>query len=233
MSISVILPAYKEAENLNLLLPTLKTELKALQIPYEILVIDSLFPLDATQEICQKFSVQYINRNAGNTYGDAVRTGIACAKMHTIVFMDSDGSHNPSDIKHMYTTIQEENADIIIGSRYMKGGNTHNSAILIAMSRVLNFTYSVFFQLPVQDVSNSYRMYRAEKLKSINLECEDFDIVEEILIALTTKYKNLIIKEIPVTFSKRVYGKSKRELVKFIFSYLKTMHKLLKIKRNI
>lgn len=67
-------------------------------------------------------------------------------------------------------------------------------------------------------------------IKHIPLECDNFDIVEEILIKLCLEFKNIKIKEIPIFFDKRIYGKSKIDLVKFIFSYITTIIKLLKIK---
>ncbi len=84
--------------------------------------------------------------------------------------------------------------------------------------------------MKVKDVSDSFRMYKAEQVKELQLECDNFDIVEEILIRLNLTKDNYVMKEIPILFNKRVAGESKRNLFKFILSYLSTMLKLLKIK---
>jgi dolichol-phosphate mannosyltransferase len=76
-------------------------------------------------------------------------------------------------------------------------------------------------------------MYRAKDIKGITLECDNFDIVEEILIKLRYTTDTFKVKEIPISFNKRAAGESKRDLLKFIKSYIKTIRRLLKIKNNI
>lgn len=232
MGISVILPAYQEEQNLKEILPKLKDVLEKTVKSYEILVVDTLEPLDNTYEVCQLFSAKYINRRSGNSYGDAIRTGIEDSINEWIVVMDADGSHNPSDIRKLYKEARQNQYDLVIGSRYIKGGDSHNGFILRLMSHMVNLAYRIVFRLKVKDVSNSFRLYNGKKLKSIALECQNFDVVEEILIRLKVRYPELKIKEVPIYFSKRVYGESKRDLIKFIFSYIETMIKLIKIMKN-
>ena len=229
MGISVILPAYQEEANLRTILPKLKECLK--DVESEILVVDTQKPMDRTEEICRKYGCVYLPREGGNYYGDAIRTGFANAKQEYTVVMDADGSHDPAEILRFYQEMQDGGWDLIIGSRYCKGGYTDNPWILRLMSRVLNIAYKCAFRLPVKDVSDSYRLYRTEQIKKLKLTCDNFDIVEEILILLHTYNRDIRIKELPISFNKRAEGKSKRDLVKFIFSYLKTMHRLLKRKK--
>lgn len=232
-SISVVLPAYKEADNLKKLLPKIRSVLEEICENWEILVVDAMEPTgDNTKEVCESTGATYLPRRGGNLYGDAIRTGFKDAKYEYIVVLDADCSHHPEDIKRMLTTIQSDEADLIIGSRYMKGGYTDNPWILRFMSYILNVTYRVMFHLKVKDVSDSYRLYKADKIKNIHLECDNFDIVEEILIMLKLKFPDIKIVEIPVSFEKRDQGQSKRDLGKFILSYLKTMRKLLSIQRR-
>jgi len=231
MSISVILPAYQEAENLVELLPKIKKAVSSLSQPYEILVIDTITKTDNTDEICMANECTYINRKHGNNYGDAIRTGIVKAANKYIVAMDADGSHNPDDIVKFYMEI-EKGYDLIIGSRYISGGNSHNGIILKFMSYILNMTYRLFFRIKAKDISNSFRMYKSEQLKSLPLECDNFDIVEEIIIKLSRHVPDFKLLEIPVYFDRRNYGESKRDLVKFIFSYLTTIKRLMKIKNE-
>lgn len=225
--ISVILPAYLEEENLKILLPKLNNCLK--DIDYEIIVIDTQQPQDNTKQVCNENKCLYISRTGGNNYGDAIRTGISNAHKDYTVIMDADGSHDPENIITFYNEMRSEKYDLIIGSRYCKGGDTENPFILKLMSRILNLTYKIIFRLPVDDVSDSFRMYKTCQIKDLTLQCQNFDIVEEILILLNIYHKPLSVKEVPIIFSERAYGKSKRDLVRFIFSYLKTMHTLLKI----
>lgn len=232
MSISVVLPAYKEAENLKVLLPKITITLSSLKIPFEILVIDAREKLDDTQEICHQNQCTCIQRKGGDFYGDAIRTGIACAKMDFLVIMDADGSHNPEDIKKLYAAIQSTGSNVIIGSRYADGGNSCNGAVLKLMSYLVNLAYRVIFHIKAKDVSDSFRLYRTEQIQSIDLDCENFDIVEEILIRLSIKYPKFALTEVPIYFNKRMYGESKRDLWEFVRSYLKTIWRMYLIRKN-
>ena len=232
IELSVVMPCYEEAENLKILLPEIKSVLEKFlpEFESEILIIDTQSPKDNTPEICSKFQgVKYISRQGGNDYGDAIRTGIKSSSGKYILIMDADNSHNPQDIARLYERITEGGFDVAAGSRYMKGGSTDNPFILKFMSRVLNICYRILFGLNIMDVSDSFRIYDGEKLRSINLVCDNFDIVEEILIRLVNKYLDIKITEIPIAFSKRLYGESKRDLFKFILSYLGTIYRLKKL----
>lgn len=233
MELSIVLPAYKEADNLRKILPKINEEVSKLNIDYEILVIDTIEKMDDALEVCELNTATHITREGGNFYGDAIRTGIKKAKGKYLLIMDADGSHEPKSIIDIYRKITNENLDIVVGSRYCKGGKTDNNFILKMMSWSLNLTYKIIFSLKVNDCSNSFRMYDSSKLKMLNLECTNFDIVEEILIKLQLRYPNIKIGEVPVHFKKRDEGVSKRDLVKFIFSYISTIKKLLKIKNSI
>ena len=232
MSLSIVLPAYKEAENLKILLPKINQVLVAFQEPYEILVIDSREKTDSTEDVCISNQCTYIRRMGGDSYGDALRTGFKCAKMDFLAVMDADGSHNPEDILKLYEAMKAEDRHVVIGSRYIKGGSTSNGIILKSMSFMVNLVYRIVFHIKARDVSNSFRIYRTKQLQSITLECDNFDIVEEILIHLSIACPDFTIKEVPIYFSKRMYGESKRDLWKFVGSYLVTIRRLYKIRRK-
>lgn len=231
MSISVVLPAYKEAENLEFILPNLNGCLKKIGCEYEILVIDTIMAMDNTEQVCEKHGANCISRKDGNSYGDAIRTGIKSANKSYILVMDSDGSHNPDDISRLYDETKN-GYDLVIGSRYIKGGKTNNNFMLRFMSKTVNVIYRLVFKLSVKDVSNSFRLYKSEKIKKLSFECDNFDIVEEILIRLSIGFEDFSVIEIPVYFDKRVYGETKRHLFKFALSYIKTIKHLLTIKEN-
>lgn len=233
MEISVILPAYREADNLRKILPYLKRNLDRLEVPYEVLVIDTMEPLDNAKEVCDKNNVRYVPRKNGNYYGDAIRTGFGEAKGKYIVVMDADGSHDARYIRRFYSRITKGKWNLIIGSRYCRGGSSDNNLVQKFMSWMLNFIYCIIFGLRVKDVSNSFRMYTGDMVRRLELECDNFDIVEEILIKMSVLSPELRILEVPISFHKRQFGESKRNLVQFIISYLSTIKKLWHFKKNI
>lgn len=222
--LSVVLPAYQEEENLRNLLPRLLETLRSMGISSEVLVIDTLDPMDMTKEVSQQNGVRYINRRGGNYFGCAVRTGIEEANGHYVLFMDADGSHPPEFIPELFCFA--DMYDVVIASRYVGKGNTENSFALILMSKILNWTYSMVLNLPCRDVSNSYKIYRSEQLKSLKLTCNNFDIVEEVLFKLRRKYPLVEFKEVPFVFKRRMFGETKRNLFAFILTYLFTIIRL-------
>jgi dolichol-phosphate mannosyltransferase len=224
LDLSVVLPAYLEAESLRSLLPEIRAGAAALTSSYEILVVDTQERMDDTDAVCQVNGVRHIHRRGGDQYGDAVRTGIAEARGRHILFMDADGSHSPSYFAAIWA--KRDIWDIVIGSRYAKGGHTENPAILIAMSYAVNLTFRFAFNIHARDVTNSLRLYRAAVLRPLRLESNDFDIVEEVLIKAALRKPPASIGEVPVTFERRKAGESKRKLVQFALGYLTTLQKL-------
>jgi dolichol-phosphate mannosyltransferase len=221
---SIVLPAYREEENLRLLLPRIRAALAETEGRAEILVVDTVTPLDATELVCEEFDVRYLRRSPSNAFGDAVRVGIQEARGQWVLFMDADGSHGPEWIPRLIA--ERESHDVVIASRYVAGGSTENNLLLILMSMILNLTYSLVLGLKVRDVSNSYKLYRAAFLKELKLKCKNFDIIEEILFRIRRRHPQVRIKEIPFTFKTRMFGRTKRNLLWFVLTYLYTIVRL-------
>jgi dolichol-phosphate mannosyltransferase len=227
----VIIPALDEQLSLQQLLPLVVSELSSLtEWNSEILTVIGVGSAESDiQEILDSGAVPVI-RGPSNTFGDAIRTGLQVAQNYNpecILIMDADGSHSPKTIPRLVKTMSQGNFDIVIASRYTPGGGSHNSLLLKLMSRLLNFTYSMVLGIAAKDVSTNYKIYRADLLSNIHLVCQNFDVVEEILLEIKRiKNGNLVIKEIPDHFEKRVLGESKRNLMLFILSYVTTLFRL-------
>jgi dolichol-phosphate mannosyltransferase len=230
-SLSIIMAAYREGENLSILLPRLTTALRALGPKYEVLVVDTVTPMDDTETICAANQVHLLRRQPGNDYGDAIRTGIAACCGDFVLTMDADGSHNPEFIRALWG--QRHHADVVIASRYMIGGRTDNPQLLVGMSRVLNQLFRFIVGFPVLDVSNSFRLYRGDLLRSLRLTYQHFDILEEILAKLLWQGKTpATVLEIPYHFERRLAGESKRNLVVFGMHFFIAAVRLYGIRRR-
>jgi len=231
MGISLVLLAYKEAENLEVLLPQMKEKLEECKEDYEILVIDTATPLDNTEEVCKKYGARYINQEKPG-FGGAFCTGIKYAEKDKFLIMDSDGSHPTAHIPEIHRMFISGNYDVVIGSRYTKGGKTNDAALSIIMSKILNTIFRICLGISAKDISTDYRMYHTAQLKAITLTCENYDVLQEVLLGLKLAKpdKRLVIGEVPISFQKRLFGETKRQLVKFIISYIKTLYKLTKMR---
>jgi dolichol-phosphate mannosyltransferase len=228
-NLTVALPAYREADSLRELLPVLRRETSAVDASVEIIVIDAATAIDDTDAVCRENEVRHVRRQGGERYGDAIRTAIAEANGTWLLIMDADGSHPPSVVPALWS--RRDDGEVVIGSRYVAGGGTDNSALLVAMSLALNFAFRVAFSLKCRDVTNSLRLYRLDVLRALTLESNNFDILQEILIRLAAKRPPSVIVEVPITFLPRAAGESKRRLIPFLVAYARTMVRLWRFRR--
>lgn len=228
MSISVVLLAYKEAENLKVLLPQIKEKVEAIGENYEMIIVDTAQPLDNTPEVCEQFGARYVNQRYPG-FGGAFRTGIEEAQFDKFLIMDSDGSHNPVYITDIYNRFCQ-GADLVIGSRYVKGGKTNDAFSSIVMSKILNTVFRIVIGVKAKDISTDFRMYDTAQLKKTELTCQNYDVLQEVLMRLKQNNKKLVIAEVPISFDKRMFGESKRRLIPFIIGYIKTMFRLIAIR---
>ncbi len=224
VEVSVVIPSFLEEENLRLILPRLRQVLTSSGRSFEVLVVDTPKPLDNTRAVCEANGVEYHPRDGGDRYADAVRTGIALARGRSILFMDGDGSHAPEFIPRLLE--HSESHDVVVASRYVEGGATENPLLLIWMSRVLNVVYGRVLRIPCRDVSNSFKLYRADRLKPLTLVCSHFDVIEEILVKISIAWPGVRIKEVPFVFKARMSGVTKRDLVTFTLSFVATLGRL-------
>lgn len=224
MNISVIIPSYNEANNLNILLPKLHYLISSICHKYEIIVVDSQKSNDNSKDICKSHNATYILQN--NTgYADAFRTGINYAIYEAILIVDADNSQDISKIPLMFDALKKD-ADVVIGSRYISGGTSADPFISVAMSKTLNFVFRFLLGFKEKDISTDFRFYKSNLLKSIQTTCQNFDVIEETLFLLKKRYPTLRVTEIPINYKPRVQGYSKRKLFRFIFDYIKLIFKL-------
>ncbi len=231
MSISTVLLVKEEEENLKKMLPILKSILEKIGEENEIIIIDSKSK-DNTQKVCNENNVKYIvNEDEKLSYAGAFRTGIKYAQYDKFLILDCDFSHDPNVIPDINDKFNE-GYDIVIGSRYTKGGKTDDYFLSKIMSRTLNLIYRILLHIKPKDISTSFRMYDTKQLKQIYIESEHFEIQEEIIFKMIQNNKDIKIAEIPIYFSKRLYGESKRDMIPFIKAYLKSIVTLIKIKSS-
>lgn len=229
-NLTIIIPSYNESENLAIILPKLKNVLDEIHISYEVLVVDTMEKIDNTYEICEKLNFIYLPRENSNDYCDAVKTGIKYASGEKTMFMDADGSHNVDFIPELLK--YKDDYDVVIASRYVKGGGSDNNLLLKYMSLILNKSYSWILGIKCNDVSNGFKLYDTNQLKKLNLKCQNFDIIEEIMYKLGRHNKELKIKEVPYYFENRKFGKTKRKLLLFVLGYIFTLIKLKTSDKN-
>lgn len=208
----VIIPTYNERDNL----PPILDRVRAAQPAAHILVVDDASP-DGTGRIAgdRAAADQYISvlHRAGKAgLGTAYLAGFSWGLergFDILVEMDADGSHAPEQLGRLLQPITY--ADLVIGSRYIAGGNVINwPARRLLLSRGANTYARLALGAPVRDMTAGFRAYRASALRAIDLRgvasqgyCFQVDLVWRILQA------GLSVVEVPITFTERSIGVSK------------------------
>lgn len=230
MSISVVLLAYQEEENLVVLLPEIIEVMDGMGVSYEILIVDSPKSTDHTREVAEKYGARYMIQDYPG-YGGAFRTGVEHVGMTHTLFLDSDGSHTPDTIPAICNKFKE-GYDMVIGSRYVEGGVSNDAKSSYMMSRILNTTMRIVIGVKAKDISTSYRLYDTKQLKQVKLVRENYDVLQEVILKQKVNKRRLgqkfRIGEVPIVFNKRMFGFSKRQLFKFICGYIVSVFLLIK-----
>lgn len=228
MNLTVLIPTYNEADNLTELLPRLLATLEHnTPASWEILVVDG-GSSDRTVMVAQEHGCRVIRQELPG-YGGAMRNGIQEAKGDYILTMDADLSHEPNFVYKLWAN--RHRADIIIASRYCRGGAAYMPWSRKFLSRTLNFFFSRGLSLAVHDLSSGFRLYRAGPLKRLDLHGKNFEILEEILIR--AHMEGGYILEIPFTYFPRVRGSSHARIFKFGRDLLRTFVHMWKLRNSI
>jgi len=220
MKAIVMLPTYNEKENIEGIVEEI---LKHDNV--RIVIVDDGSP-DGTGQIADKLAEKYVGRihvihRKERGRGTAGITGFKYAitqDVDCIFEMDVDFSHCPGDIPRFLEWIKKY--DVVIGSRYVKGGKSVNCRLRnIILSYVSNMYNRVILGLKIKDSSGGYKCYRKEVLESINLDdyiSKGYSVGPETLFKI--KQKGFTIKEIPIVFRNREKGESKANF-KVILEY--------------
>lgn len=203
------------------LLPQIAATLDRTGASWEIVVVDG-GSSDGTAETAARLGARVVEQTERG-YGGAILTGLAVAASPWILTMDADQSHPPEAIERLWKA--RFDADLILASRFTAGGSAEMSRFRYLLSRILNFVFTSLLRVPVRDLSTGYRLYRREVLEGLVFRARDFNIVQEMAVAVHMRGGKL--KEIPLHYAPRGAGESHARILAFGVRYLRTLGQLL------
>ncbi len=218
VEISIVVPTYNESENIENLLSAVSRTLKGYD--YEIIVVDDSSP-DGTAKIVKRIiteddRIRLLMRAGKLGLGSAILDGFRMAKGKYFLMIDADLSHRPEDIKQLIDS--RKGADIVIGSRYIKGGKIVGWPVKRKLiSKVAIVLVKMMFNLSVKDPVSGFALYKKETFEHLDGKLRP--IGYKLLLEVLAKSPCLTVAEIPITFINRKTGKSKLsfgEILKFI-----------------
>jgi glycosyltransferase involved in cell wall biosynthesis len=227
MDISVVLPVVNERDNLGLLLPRLKFILEREKLSYEILVVDGN-STDGTREYAASMGARVMPERVRG-YAGALMTGLEEARGDYILTLDADMSHDPDFVTKMWRA--RTRADIVIASRYVRGGVAYSGWLRRKLSDFLNFFYRRLLSVPVGDLSSGYRLYRREAVGNLDIESKNFEVQEEILVKAYAR--GYSVTEVPFVYFPRGAGRSHARVIAFGIDLARSAFKLWKVRNSL
>jgi dolichol-phosphate mannosyltransferase len=230
VKLSIVVPTYNESQNIVRILDSIAETLS----PYtaaEIIVVDDNSP-DGTAEIAslhaknisdnKKLRVEIIRREGKLGLSSAIIAGIQSATGDLLVVMDGDFSHPPQVIPSIIEGLQDSNCDIVIASRYIKGGSIIGWPFKRRlMSKGATKIARYGLGIEVRDPVSGFFAFRRDIIDGIKFDAIGYKMLLEILV----KTKGARIKEVPYTFTNRRMGTSKLD-AGVMFDYLRAVMQL-------
>lgn len=210
----VVIPTYNEAENISVAIHRIKKQLPEI----DILVVDDSSP-DGTGDVARSLAEKYhnievIQREAKLGLGSAYRLGFAIGLERgatSLVEMDADLSHEPESLPQLIRAVEEEGADLCIGSRYVSGGASPGlRTYRLMLSRAGNLYASLALKTRIRDATSGFRVYDAEILRKIDIDTVSADgYAFQIEMAYRVQASGGRVVERPIIFRDRQHGASK------------------------
>lgn len=235
--LSIIVPTYNESQNIVRMLDSIAETLS----PYkgsEIIVVDDNSP-DGTAEMAKshakiistkkKIRIEIISRNGKFGLSSAIIKGVQYASGDFLVIMDGDFSHPPQVIPSIIQALQDSNYDIVIASRYVKGGSIIGWPFKRRlMSKGATKIAQYGLGIDVKDPVSGFFAFRRDIISGLKFDAIGYKMLLEILV----KTKGARVKEIPYTFTNRRIGASKLD-ANVMFDYLRAVLRLYRYGKSI
>lgn len=211
-SVLVVIPTYNERENLG----SVVRRLRAVLPEVHVLVVDDGSP-DGTGELADELAeadprIHVMHRTAKAGLGAAYIAGFRWALARdygAIVEMDADGSHAPEDLPRILRALT--GADLVIGSRYVRGGSVVNwPQRRQLLSRGGNLYSRLALGVKIKDITAGFRAYRSTVLEKLDLgDIASHGYCFQIDLAWRSVLAGFTVVEVPITFTEREIGESK------------------------
>ena len=210
-SFLIVIPTFNERENL----PRIVDRVLSASSDADVLVIDDCSP-DGTADVARDLARQsdrviLIERPSKMGLGSAYLRGFKESLTNGyrgVCTMDADNSHDPSVLPAMFGLLN--GADLVIGSRYVPGGDTNQGLARRANSTIANFLARTVLDLPVKDCTSGYRLYSVDLLRKLDLtdlRSRGYSLLVELLCEVVERGGR--VAEVPIEFRDRCAGESK------------------------
>ncbi len=216
MKLSVLIPVYNEEHTLQ----EVVRRVRSIELPKEIILVDDGSE-DRSREILMQLQqqrerapdplnqVRIFFQPANQGKGAAIKVALDHARGDVIIIQDADLEYDPHDYPALLEPIERGLADVVYGTRFA-GGGAHRVLFFWHSlgNRMLTLVSNMLTNLNLSDMEVGYKMFRAEVLKSINLESKRFGFEPEVTLKLAKKGYRFY--EVPISYHGRTYQEGKK-----------------------
>lgn len=210
----VVVPTYNEAESIRSIIARIRAALPEASV----LIVDDNSP-DGTGRLADEIAaadrlVTVLHRPEKAGLGAAYLQGFARAiddGYDAVVEIDADGSHDPAELPAMVDLVTTENADLVIGSRWIPGGSVTNWPWMRqAISRAGNRYARIMLRSRIHDMTAGYRVYRTQALRGLDRAVVSSQgYCFQVELAWRIESAGGVVREHPIAFVERASGESK------------------------
>jgi len=208
VDISVVIPAHNEEKTVG---HVIERVFSVLPRDTEIVLVDD-GSTDRTPQIAREAGARVIRlpRNMGK--GVALRTGFKAVSGEIVITLDSDGTHRGEECGRLLQVLEDMDAEMVIGSRFLKPVNNGcTRGLNVFLNRAANMMIRLAHRTPITDSQSGMRAMRRYLLESLELTSIGYEIETEITLkALKNGYR---VVEIPIFTNPRFFGGSKLNLL--------------------
>ena len=214
--VSVVIPTLNEAGNI---LDAVTTIYKELEYPKEIIVVDGN-STDGTKEIVRDTNFCRLIIEPRRGYGTALKTGMKHAKGNIIVMVDGDGTYDVRHINRLLDRMIQKDADMVLATR-MYDPNKAMGFMNFIGNKVITFFFDFCYSQFLSDSQSGFRAISREAINNVELIEGDMAYATEMLVQFAKEGYTMV--EVPTTYKKRQYGKTKLKKFKSGIEISKTM----------
>jgi glycosyltransferase involved in cell wall biosynthesis len=234
MTLNVVIPVYNEGPNIASTLAKISESLGNLRGETQITIVYD-FDEDDTLPAVESMRSTYpmaiaLQKNTERGVCSAIKQGILRSDTIFVLVTMADMSDDYEKLPAMLAA-GKAGADIVCGSRYMRGGHQFGGPLLKkSLSRIAGLTLHWISRIPTHDVTNSYKLYRRSIFEVLSIESTGgFEIGLEIVVKAFAN--GMKITEVPCSWWDRTAGKSRFKLAKWIPLYIKWYFYALRSRR--
>ena len=208
MKLSIIMPVYNEK---NTIKEIIRRVTAVEGIEKELVIVDD-FSSDGTRELLRKYqnncnvAIVFHDQNLGK--GMAIRTGLEKVTGDLVIIQDADLEYDPNDYLKLIKPMVEDGVDVVYGSRSLSHKNKKSYLRYFIGGKMVTWWTNLLYWCWLTDEPTCYKLFRADLLKSLRLNCKRFEFCPE--VTAKVRKRGITITEVPISYKPRKIKEGKK-----------------------